>query len=143
MAQGGLCEPQPLWGLNQKPLHTQKLEGAWSSPPIPGSNGLKMPAVPLTTTGQPRPHGVYHLPRSVYHRPHSVYHLPLAPPNSADAFLSLTLQHLHRHLQDSVFLAQTKGCGLYHLPKGASSKGLTCHTYTQTLRSLGTKGLAL
>lgn len=58
--------------------------------------------------------------------------LPLPPRAPA-----LTLQHLHSHLQDSIFLAQTKSRGLYHLPKGPLRGSYLAHTHAQPSQVLG------
>lgn len=125
--------PAPL-GFSQKPFHTQdkREPGAHkgnraASRPIPGSDRPKMRAMPRDHRTD-RPGGVRRL-------------LPAPPPPSPPA---LTLQHLHSHLQDSIFLAQTKSRGLYHLPKGSGSEGLTWHTHTHSLlRSWGARRASL
>lgn len=90
-------------------------------PPIPGP-------VPQTLLGQKCGWCLVMtgqtLPEQTPPPPHST--------NSRSPFPSLTLQHLHSHLQDSIFLAQTEGRGFYHLPKSTSSESLPCHTHTQS-----------
>lgn len=62
-------------------------------------------------------------------------HHPQVPASPVLHLRQLTLEHLHSHLQHRIFFAQTKGRGLHHLPKGTSSKSLTCHTHMGSLGS--------